>query len=95
MLPRHSTLTAGDRRRRKWSVNPASPSLTTARDLGLEDAKAQGAVCKAKTHMNSAIGTPLCYRNINRQITQIEELQATITAKDKVIAQRDETIIHQ
>jgi hypothetical protein len=26
------------------------------------------------------------HRNINRQITQIEELQATITAKDEVIA---------
>jgi hypothetical protein len=34
-------------------------------------------------------------RNINRQITQIEELQATITAKDEVIAQRDETITHR
>jgi hypothetical protein len=35
------------------------------------------------------------HRNINRQITQIEELQATITAKDEVIAQRDETITHR
>jgi hypothetical protein len=35
------------------------------------------------------------HRNINRQITQIEELQATITAKDEVTAQRDETIIHR
>jgi hypothetical protein len=34
-------------------------------------------------------------RNINRQIIQIEELQATITAKDEVIAQRDETITHR
>jgi hypothetical protein len=34
-------------------------------------------------------------RNINRQITQIEELQATITAKDEVIAQLDETITHR
>jgi hypothetical protein len=34
-------------------------------------------------------------RNINRKITQIEELQATITAKDEVIAQRDETITHR
>jgi hypothetical protein len=34
-------------------------------------------------------------RNINRQITHIEELQATITAKDEVIAQRDETITHR
>jgi hypothetical protein len=29
-----------------------------ARDLGLEDTKAQGAVCKAKTQMNSAIKDP-------------------------------------
>jgi hypothetical protein len=35
------------------------------------------------------------HRNINRQITQIEDLQATITAKDEVIAQRDETITHR
>jgi hypothetical protein len=35
------------------------------------------------------------HRNINRQITQIEELQATITAKDEVIAQRDKTITHR
>jgi hypothetical protein len=35
------------------------------------------------------------HKNINRQITQIEELQATITAKDEVIAQRDETITHR
>jgi hypothetical protein len=34
-------------------------------------------------------------RNFNRQITQIEELQATITAKDEVIAQRDATITHR
>jgi hypothetical protein len=34
------------------------------------------------------------HRNINQLITQIEELQATITAEDEVIAQRDETIIH-
>jgi hypothetical protein len=34
-------------------------------------------------------------RNINRQITQVEELQATITAKDEVIAQGDETITHR
>jgi hypothetical protein len=34
-------------------------------------------------------------RNINRQITQIEELQATITGKDEVIAQRVETITHR
>jgi hypothetical protein len=35
------------------------------------------------------------HRNINRQITQIEELQATITAKGEIIAQWDETITHQ
>jgi hypothetical protein len=35
------------------------------------------------------------HRNIRRQITQIEELQATVTTKDEVIAQRDETIIHR
>jgi hypothetical protein len=35
------------------------------------------------------------HRNINRQITQIEELQATITAKDEVITQQDETITHR
>jgi chromosome segregation ATPase len=35
------------------------------------------------------------HRNIDQQVTQIEELQATITAKDEVIAQRDETITHQ
>jgi hypothetical protein len=47
MLPRPSTLAAGDRRCLNWPVNPAHPSVTTARDLGPEDAKAQGAVCKA------------------------------------------------
>jgi uncharacterized protein (DUF3084 family) len=36
-----------------------------------------------------------CHKNINQQITQIEELQATITAKDEVIAQWDETIMHR
>jgi hypothetical protein len=35
------------------------------------------------------------HRNINQQITQIEELQATITAKDEVIAQWDKTITHR
>jgi hypothetical protein len=35
------------------------------------------------------------HRKINRQISQIEELQATIAAKDEVIAQQDETIIHR
>jgi hypothetical protein len=47
MLPRPSTLTAGDRRRRIWPVKPAPPSLTTAKGLRLKDTKAQGAVCKA------------------------------------------------
>jgi uncharacterized protein (DUF3084 family) len=28
------------------------------------------------------------HRNVDQQVTQIEELQATITAKDEVIAQR-------
>jgi predicted RNase H-like nuclease (RuvC/YqgF family) len=32
------------------------------------------------------------HKNIDQQVTQIEELQATITAKDEVIAQRDKTI---
>jgi hypothetical protein len=35
------------------------------------------------------------HRNIDQQVTQIEELQATITAKDEVVAQRDETITHR
>jgi hypothetical protein len=35
------------------------------------------------------------HRNIDRQVIQIEELQATITTKDEVIAQQDETIIHR
>jgi uncharacterized protein (DUF3084 family) len=30
------------------------------------------------------------HRNIDQQVTQIEELQATITTKDEVIAQQDE-----
>jgi hypothetical protein len=34
------------------------------------------------------------HRNLDQQVTQIEELQSTITAKNEVIAQRDETIIH-
>ena len=32
---------------------------------------------------------------MDRQITQAEELQAAVTARDKVIAQREETIGHQ
>jgi hypothetical protein len=35
------------------------------------------------------------HRNVDQQVTQIEELQATVTAKDEIIAQRDETIIHR
>jgi hypothetical protein len=35
------------------------------------------------------------HRNINRQITQIEELQAMINAKVEIITQRDETITHR
>jgi hypothetical protein len=35
------------------------------------------------------------HRNIDQQVTQIEELQATITAKDEVITQQDETITHR
>jgi hypothetical protein len=35
------------------------------------------------------------HRNVDQQVTQIEELQATVTAKNEAIAQRDETIIHQ
>jgi hypothetical protein len=35
------------------------------------------------------------HKNVDQQVTQIEELLATITAKDEVIAQRDETIIHR
>jgi hypothetical protein len=35
------------------------------------------------------------HRNVDQQVTQIEEPQATITTKDEVIAQQDETIIHR
>jgi hypothetical protein len=35
------------------------------------------------------------HRNIDQQVTQIEKLQATITAKDEVIAQRDEIVTHR
>jgi hypothetical protein len=34
------------------------------------------------------------YRNADRQVTQIEELQALVTEKEEIIAERDETIIH-
>jgi hypothetical protein len=47
MLPRPSTLAAGDRRRRIWPVNPRAPTLTMAKGLRLKELKAQGAVCKA------------------------------------------------
>jgi hypothetical protein len=47
ILPHPFTLAAGDRRRRNGPVKPLPPSLTTARDLGLEESKARGAVCKA------------------------------------------------
>jgi hypothetical protein len=39
-------LAAGDRRRRITPVKPHAPSLTETEDLGLEGAKAQGAICK-------------------------------------------------
>jgi hypothetical protein len=61
MLPRPSTLAAGDHRRRIWPVKPAPPSLTTAKGLGLKESKAQGAVCKAKTQMNSAYRDPVLF----------------------------------
>jgi hypothetical protein len=47
MLPHPSTLAAGDCLRRIWPVNPRASPLTTAKDLGWEDTKAQGAICKA------------------------------------------------
>jgi sulfur carrier protein ThiS len=34
------------------------------------------------------------YRNANRQVTLIEELQALVTEKEEIIAEREETIIH-
>jgi hypothetical protein len=34
------------------------------------------------------------YRNADRQVTQIEELQALVTEKEEIIAERDETIVH-
>jgi hypothetical protein len=48
MPPHPFPLAAGDRRRRTWPVNHRIPPLTTVRDLGLEDAKAQGAIYKAQ-----------------------------------------------
>jgi hypothetical protein len=35
------------------------------------------------------------YRNADRQVTQIVELQALVTQKDQIIAARDETILHR
>jgi hypothetical protein len=35
------------------------------------------------------------YRNADRQVTQIEELQALVTEKEEIIAEREETIIHR
>jgi hypothetical protein len=35
------------------------------------------------------------YRNADRQVTQIEELQALVTEKEEIIAERDETIVHR
>jgi hypothetical protein len=46
MLPLPFDSTAGDRRRPCVPVNPATPLFWTVRELGLEEAKAQGAICK-------------------------------------------------
>jgi hypothetical protein len=35
------------------------------------------------------------YRNADRQVTQIVELQALVTEKEEIIATRDETILHR
>jgi hypothetical protein len=35
------------------------------------------------------------YRNVDRQVTQIEELQALVMEKEEIIAERDETIVHR
>jgi hypothetical protein len=35
------------------------------------------------------------YRNADRRVTQIEELQALVTEKEEIIAERNETIIHR
>jgi hypothetical protein len=34
------------------------------------------------------------YRNADRHVTQIEELQALVTEKEGIIIERDETIVH-
>jgi chromosome segregation ATPase len=35
------------------------------------------------------------YRNADRQVTQIEELQALVTEKEKIIVEQEETIVHR
>jgi hypothetical protein len=35
------------------------------------------------------------YRNADRQVTQIEQLQALVTEKEEIITARDETILHR
>jgi hypothetical protein len=35
------------------------------------------------------------YRNVDRQVTQIVELQALVTEKEEIIAAREETILHR
>jgi hypothetical protein len=35
------------------------------------------------------------YRNVDRQVTQIEELQALVMEKEKIIAEQDDTIVHR
>jgi hypothetical protein len=35
------------------------------------------------------------YRNADRQVTQIEELQALVTEKEEIIVERDETMVHR
>jgi hypothetical protein len=35
------------------------------------------------------------FRNADRQVTQIEQLQALVTEKDRIIAAREETILHR
>ena len=37
----------------------------------------------------------ITHSKLDRQITQVEELQAAVTARDEVIAQREETIGHR
>jgi hypothetical protein len=46
--------------------------------------------------MGQLIGTAQGhYRNADRQVTQIVELQALVTEKEEIIAARDETILHR